>query len=361
MAHLNDTVMQPLSQVASRVGLPSLSARLVELRALLGDDLRVLETQLQHVIAQNHACADVAPLSGTRVRGAAAHLLSLPGKRIRPLCVLLAARLQDYGMDDTLRDLAVACELTHAATLLHDDVIDDSSERRGAKASRVLFGNAASILAGDHLLTYALRLVLGTGRTDLLASLLQVISGMVAAEALQLERRGRFEPSEALYLEVIRGKTAALFAWGLQAGGTIANLAPPALAALGRIGVNLGCAFQLVDDALDVQGDPAQTGKDALVDVREGKLTWPIIIAAQRSAVLRDELHALASEEAAALSEARVRSLLTAVQQTGALQQTHAYAQHMAKQACQEAQALPPGQARQALLWIVEGAVHRTA
>jgi octaprenyl-diphosphate synthase len=352
-----DAVLTPLAKVSARHGIEPLAVRLMELRAWLADDLTGLEVAVQDLHA---ACADEdTGLPGTRVRSAAQHLLALPGKRIRPLCVLLAARLGGLGMDHVLRDLAVACELVHAATLLHDDVIDDSAERRGAPAPRMLYGNSASILAGDHLLVEALRLVQHTAHGPLLSDLLQVISHMVQAEALQLERRGRFDPDRAIYLEVIRGKTAALFAWGLRAGGTVAKLDAETLAALSRVGVNLGMAFQLVDDVLDLEGDPAVTGKEALVDIREGKLTWPIILAAERDPALRQELTAIAAQGGRDLDPERAHALVKSLRATGAIDATRVYAKERAAEACAELQALPANRARTALQLVVESAVHR--
>ena len=351
MQSQDDGVLQPLATVATRQGLEPLALRLMELRSWLEDDLAALEQALAEV--PNDA------LPGARVQGAVEHLLRLTGKRIRPLCVLLAARLGQRVLDPTLCDLAVACELVHAATLLHDDVIDHSSERRGAPAARVLYGNSASILAGDHLLVHALQRVQRTQHPDLLAGLLTVISKMVAAEALQLERRGRFEPSEAIYLEVIRGKTAALFGWGLRAGGTVANLPPAVLTQLEQVGTHLGMAFQLVDDVLDLEGDPTVTGKDALVDLREGKLTWPVIVAAQRDAALRAELGAIAAEAGQELAPARAQQLVQAIRSTGALQVTRAYARTKAAEACALLDDLPAGKSRSALRLVVESAVHR--
>jgi octaprenyl-diphosphate synthase len=252
----------------------------------------------------------------------------------------------------------VACELVHAATLLHDDVIDDSQERRGAPAARMLFGNSASILAGDHLLVEALRLVQGTGEADLLAELLDVIARMVAAEALQLERRGRFQPDRGIYLEVIRGKTAALFGWGLRAGGRVAGLSADALAALETVGMSLGMAFQLVDDVLDLEGDPSVTGKEALSDVREGKLTWPVILAAERDPGLRTQLAEVA-KGGRELTVARAHDLVESLKATGALAATRAYAREKAEEACAELRRLPKGASRAALQLVVESAVHR--
>lgn len=351
MQSQDDGVLQPLATVSARQGLEPLALRLTELRLWLQDDLNALEQALAEVPSD--------ALPGPRVQGAVEHLMRRTGKRIRPLCVLLSARLGQRVLDPTLCDLAVACELVHAATLLHDDVIDDAKERRGAPAARILYGNSASILAGDHLLVHALQRVHGTGYPDLLASLLGVISKMVAAEALQLERRGRFEPSEEIYLEVIRGKTAALFGWGLRAGGTVADLDAQALATLEQVGTHLGMAFQLVDDVLDLEGDPTITGKDALVDIREGKLTWPVIVAAERDAGLCAELAAIAAEHGQELEPSRAKALVAGIRATGALQVTRAYARAKAAEACALLDGLPAGKSRSALRLVVESTVHR--
>jgi len=263
--------MDQLATTTRRVGLDPLARRLEVLSAWLGDDLRVLEAG----IVELRGPVNVATAS-------AQHLLDRRGKRIRPLCVLLAARLGGRELDDAVRDAAIAAELVHAATLLHDDVIDEGAERRGAPAARMVFGNAASVLGGDHLLVTALRLVRGVGAPGLLDRLLDVIAAMVAAEAVQLERRGRFEPDRQVYLDVADGKTAALFGWALLAGGTLGGLPDDALTKLDVAGRALGLAFQLVDDVLDFAPDSSVTGKTALADVREGKLTWPIILGAER-------------------------------------------------------------------------------
>jgi geranylgeranyl pyrophosphate synthase len=193
-----------------------------------------------------------------------------------------------------LRELAVACELVHAATLLHDDVIDQGQERRGAQTARVLFGNPASVLGGDHLLVDALRRVRLCGQDRLLGRLFEVIGEMIAAEAVQLERRGHFAPDRAVYDRVVHGKTAVLFGWAMEAGAEVGGDDPAIGQALARAGTALGLAFQLVDDALDLEGDAAVTGKDSLLDLREGKLTWPLIVACEQDPGLVEELRAVA-------------------------------------------------------------------
>ena len=143
------------------------------------------------------------------------------------------------------------------------------------------YGNSASVLAGDHLLLYALKLVEGVGYRRLL-TVMDTIADMVTAEAIQLEQRGRFESNRGTYLQVIQGKTAGLFRFALAAGATLGGLPPEQVAALGQVGNALGLAFQLMDDVLDVEGSHDELGKDLLVDLREGKLTWPFILAAER-------------------------------------------------------------------------------
>src|SRR5690606_29233929 len=180
----------------------------------LEDDLTRLDRELEELSAAATCAPDLA-------KQAAVHLIGRPGKRIRPVCVLLGARLAGLPAAVDLGAAAVACELVHAATLLHDDVIDEGTERRGAPAARTVYGNSASILAGDYLLVEALERVSRAGadstpparRMELMQSLLHTIAQMVAAEALQLEQRGRFRPALDSYLRVIEGKTASLFRW----------------------------------------------------------------------------------------------------------------------------------------------------
>ena len=210
----------------------------------------------------------------------------------------LGAKLAGIDHDQRVCDLAVACELVHAATLLHDDVIDEGTERRGAEAARVVYGNSASILAGDYLLIEALSRVQHAGVPELLTTIMATIGQMVEAEALQLERRGRFEPDRASYMRVIEGKTASLFQWALSAGAILGGMGERDVEALSKAGLALGLVFQLVDDVLDLEGDPALTGKDMFADLLQGKLSWPLILATEADPGLSAEVRALCEDAA---------------------------------------------------------------
>src|SRR5688572_5346960 len=248
-----------------------------------------VERWVRHELKDVERALDAVPRGERIVQRAAHHLLDLRGKHLRPMCVALAAKV-GTGFDARAKELAVAVELVHTATLLHDDVVDLADTRRGRTAARVVYGNAASIFAGDWLLVDALRRI-AAAHPALVEPMLGVIEEMILAESLQLERRGRIDGMDRTsWLRVVEGKTASLFRWAMRAGSTAGGLDEPVAAALERFGVALGVAFQTVDDCLDLAGDPAVTGKDALADLREGKLTYPVLIALEREPTFSNRL-----------------------------------------------------------------------
>lgn len=345
-------VLEPLTEVSYQSGNDELAERLIELRAWLGDDLSDLEEVISDFTQQGKE-----PDSHLGWQ-AAAHLLERPGKRIRPMCVLLAARLGGLEMTKAVRNVAVSCEMVHAATLLHDDVIDEGTERRGATASRVVYGNSASILAGDQLFVEALRLVEQTGHGSLLSSLLGVIGEMIAAEALQLKKRGHFDPDRQAYLDVLHGKTAALFRWGLKAGGQLAGLGQESLEILAEIGVKLGIAFQLVDDIIDLEEESVLTGKDALADLRQGKMTWPFLVACEEDKSIEADMKALVSGEKT-LEDVDLNQLIQRIHDTGAVEATRRFARQQGSDADELLARLPEGRARDALKVVIQTAIKR--
>ena len=347
-AAAGDRVLTPLATASERKGLGDVAQRLTELRDWLADDLQVLERDLAGSVREQR----------TLSHKAAVHLIAQPGKRIRPLVTILSSRLAGR-IPEEARHLAVACELVHAATLLHDDVLDMGTERRGAPTARMVYGNSASVLGGDHLLLEALRRVRRTGRLDLLDGVLEVIEQMVTAEALQLERRERFEPRRDLYMEVAEGKTAVLFSWGMASGARVGGLSDDQADVLWGIGRDLGLAFQAVDDCLDLQPNAAEIGKDVFADIREGKLTLPLIIACDKQPALIATLAEAAHDEALLASPERAEALLEQVRQTGCLDATRAEARAWSDRAVSALATLPDSEARAALDAIIRTAVER--
>ncbi len=212
----------------------------------------------------------------------AAHIVAAGGKRLRPLLTLAAARLCGYpdragGARHV--DLAACVEFIHTATLLHDDVVDESRLRRGLASANAVFGNKASVLVGDFLFARSFQLMVDDGSLKVLAILSKAAATIAEGEVLQLVTQNDLSTTEARYLEVIQGKTAALFAAACQIGAVVADRPASEEAALAEYGMKLGIAFQLVDDALDYVADQATLGKTIGDDFREGKITLPVLVA----------------------------------------------------------------------------------
>ncbi|MEM9989929.1 MAG: polyprenyl synthetase family protein, partial [Pseudomonadota bacterium] len=208
----------------------------------------------------------------------AEHLMSAGGKRLRPLLTLAASTLCG-GQGERPRALAAAVELIHAATLLHDDVVDDSNLRRGHKTANIVFGNKESVLVGDFLFARAFELMVKTDSLRVLDILSRASCTISEGEVLQLETQTNISTERDTYIEVISAKTAALFAAATQAGAVVAGADDDVVDALYTYGLNFGIAYQLVDDALDYDSNAEAMGKTAGDDFREGKMTLPVILA----------------------------------------------------------------------------------
>ncbi|MDO1558221.1 polyprenyl synthetase family protein [Brevundimonas sp. 2R-24] len=208
----------------------------------------------------------------------ARHLISAGGKRLRPMVTVAAARACGTGNDNHLK-LAAAVEFIHAATLLHDDIVDGSSLRRGKPAAHLIWGAASSVLVGDFLFTRSFELMVETGSLKALRSLARASSVIAEGEVLQLTRAHDIELPREVYLEIIGAKTAELFAAAAESGAIAAVAPPERVRALRDYGRHLGLAFQLVDDALDYEAEAAALGKNAGDDFREGKVTLPLLLA----------------------------------------------------------------------------------
>jgi octaprenyl-diphosphate synthase len=209
------------------------------------------------------------------------HLIDSGGKRLRPMLTIASAKLCGFGGDAHIR-LAASVEFMHTATLLHDDVVDDSDYRRGKKAARKIWGNQASVLVGDFLLGQAFRMMVDVGSLPALKILSNAAAVIAEGEVMQLAAAKNMATTEDSYLAIIEAKTAALFSAAAEVGAAIAQRPAEEQAALRSYGKTLGVAFQLVDDALDYAGDPGRLGKSVGDDFREGKITLPVILAFRR-------------------------------------------------------------------------------
>jgi len=209
----------------------------------------------------------------------AAHIVAAGGKRLRPLLTLAAAKLCGYAGGSRHVDLAACVEFIHTATLLHDDVVDESRLRRGLASANAVFGNKASVLVGDFLFARSFQLMVDDGSLKVLGILSKAAATIAEGEVLQLVTQNDLSTTETRYLEVIKGKTAALFAAACQVGGVVAGRPEIEELALAEYGMKLGIAFQLVDDALDYAADQATLGKTVGDDFREGKITMPVLVA----------------------------------------------------------------------------------
>ena len=243
------------------------------LQALVAQDMNAVNTLIRTRMASEHA---------PRIPEVTAHLVEAGGKRLRPLLTLAAANICGYrGTHHQL--LAATVEFIHTATLLHDDVVDESDKRRGRPTANLLWDNKSSILVGDYLFSRSFQLMVETGNMNALGILANASAVIAEGEVLQLSAAQDLATTEDIYLQVVRGKTAALFAAACEVGAVIANAPKAHTKALFAYGDALGIAFQIVDDLLDFGGASATLGKNVGDDFRERKLTLPIILAVAKA------------------------------------------------------------------------------
>ena len=233
----------------------------------LADDLEAVNGLIRDRMASKHA---------PRIPEVTQHLVEAGGKRLRPMLTLAAARMCGYDGPYHVH-LAATVEFIHTATLLHDDVVDESAQRRGRPTANLLWDNKSSVLVGDYLFSRSFQLMTETGSLDVLRILSDASATIAEGEVLQLTAAQDLATDEGIYLQVIRGKTAALFSAATEVGGVIAGADAAQVRALFDYGDALGIAFQIVDDLLDYQGQSAATGKNVGDDFRERKLTLPVI------------------------------------------------------------------------------------
>ncbi len=243
------------------------------LMEILADDMDSVNTLIRARMASKHA---------PRIPEVTAHLVEAGGKRLRPLLTLAAAKLCGYDGPYHVH-LAATVEFIHTATLLHDDVVDESSQRRGRPTANLLWDNQSSVLVGDYLFSRAFQLMVETSSLRVLDILANASATIAEGEVLQLTAANNLATDEEIYLQIVRGKTAALFAAATEVGGVIAGAPQAHVDALRDYGDALGVCFQIVDDLLDYDGAAEAMGKNVGDDFREGKLTLPVIKAVARA------------------------------------------------------------------------------
>jgi octaprenyl-diphosphate synthase len=287
------------------------------------------------------------------------HLIDSGGKRLRPMLTIASAKACGYPGSGHIK-LAAAVEFMHTATLLHDDVVDDSDFRRGKKAARMIWGNQASVLVGDFLLGQAFRMMVDVGCLPALEILSNAAAVIAEGEVMQLAAAKNTETGEEDYLAIIDAKTAALFSAATEIGAAIADRPADEQAALKRYGRNLGVAFQLVDDALDYAGDSTRLGKSTGDDFREGKITLPVILCWRRGS---DEERAFWTRT---LSEGKVEAgdlerAVHLMKTHGAIEATLERARHFGALARDALAAVPQGPSRRALHEVVDFCIRRAS
>ncbi|MCZ6829987.1 MAG: polyprenyl synthetase family protein [Gammaproteobacteria bacterium] len=283
------------------------------------------------------------------------YIVDAGGKRLRPLLSLLTARCFAYDGQDHIKYAAVI-EFIHTATLLHDDVVDISSLRRGRTTANAEFGNAPSVLVGDFLYTRAFQLLVEIGNMDIMRDVAATTNTIAEGEVLQLVRAGDPSTSEEQYLDVITRKTAILFATACYGAGTLAKQPEPVLQQLHEFGLNTGIAFQIFDDVLDYAGDPDKMGKNVGDDLAEGKPTLPLIYVLRTGSA---EQRALVEESIRHKSAQNLAAVVTAVQDCGALDYAREVAARYQDQALATLQQLPQGRFRDAMWAITELSTNR--
>ncbi|MFM9843894.1 MAG: polyprenyl synthetase family protein [Dongiaceae bacterium] len=322
---------------------PSMNA----LAALVGDELRLVN---ERILQSMHSPVALIPqLAG--------HIIAAGGKRLRPLLTLAAAKLCDYRGDRHI-GLAACVEFIHTATLLHDDVVDESDLRRGLATANALWGNKSSVLVGDFLFSRAFQIMVADGSLRVLEILSGASAIIAEGEVLQLRTSNDTATSEQAYLDVICSKTAALFAAACRIGAVVADRPKAEEEALDSFGLNLGIAFQLIDDVLDYAAAQPELGKTVGDDFRDGKITLPVILAFRRGDAEERAFWRRTLEDREQ-KDGDLAHAFHLMQRHGALRDSVARAAHYGAIARDALGIFPDGPEKRALLEAVDFAIER--
>jgi len=326
---------------------PDRKPSLVALHELIGDDLK----KVNQVIVDNmqSPVALIPQLAG--------HLVAAGGKRVRPVLTLAGARLCGYEGERQVR-LAASVEFIHTATLLHDDVVDESMLRRGRDSANAVWGNQSSVLVGDFLFARAFELMVVDGSLRVLKILSRASAVIAEGEVMQLLTTNDTETSEEAYLDVIRAKTATLFAAAARIGAVIADRPRVEEEALESYGMNLGIAFQLIDDVLDYSADQAALGKTVGDDFREGKISLPVVLAWRRGAP-EERAFWRRTLEKLEQRDGDLEHAIDLMEKRGALKDTVERARHYGAIARDALGIFPDGEIKDAMIEAIDFAIER--
>ncbi len=318
------------------------------LTGLVGEELSAVNDTIRTRMASEHA---------PRIPELSAHLIEAGGKRLRPVLTLAAAQMCGYEGDHQVR-LAAAVEFIHTATLLHDDVVDESDQRRGRPTANILWDNQSSVLVGDYLFSRSFQLMVETGSLRVLDILANASAVIAEGEVLQLTAQHDLSGGEDRYFQVIRGKTAELFAAAAEVGGVIAGADEARVKALRDYGDALGIAFQLVDDVLDYGGSSKAMGKNVGDDFREGKATLPVFLCAADADATEAAFWTRVIEDHEQ-EDGDLEQALAYFAAHNALDRTKARAAEWGEVAVRALDAFPDGDVKQALADVVSFVVSR--
>ena len=334
-----------MNSTATPTTAASATTGFAAVQALVANDMAAVNTLIRTRLA-----SDVVLINQI-----GAHIIGSGGKRLRPMLVLLAAQAALYAGDEHIQ-LAAVVEFIHTATLLHDDVVDESDLRRGRKTANAVWGNAASVLVGDFLYSRAFQLMVELERMRVMKILADTTNAIAEGEVLQLLHINNPDIDEAAYLQVVERKTAVLFSAATRLGAVLGGLPHEQEEALALYGLHLGFAFQIADDVLDYVSDSDTLGKNIGDDLAEGKPTLPLIYAIQHSK----------PEQAASMRRAiesggldSLENIVAAIHDSGALELSRAKALDYAESAKNALRVLPASDARDALLALADYAVNR--
>lgn len=353
----NNSPPYTMSQLEAPAGLanapqkPDPHSNAAPIDDLIADDLAAVNQQIQLALK-----SDVALINQM-----GHYIIGAGGKRLRPKLVLLSALAQGYqGKHHT--NIAAVIEFIHTATLLHDDVVDSSSLRRGRETANTVWGNEAAVLVGDFLYSRSFEMMVEVGQMRVMEILSSATNTIAAGEVMQLMNIGEAQITVERYMEVIAAKTGKLFEAATQLGSVLAGATADVEQSMASYGARLGLAFQLVDDALDYTAKSDELGKNAGDDLAEGKPTLPLIFAMQTSSgadVEKMQKALLSAQENGQFPESEIQPIVDIVCQSGAIARTAELAQQQVDLAIQDLSELPGGAYKDALVAVAEASVKR--